>query len=184
VPSASVSVASGLRIHHAAASSTTTKTATTLLVLDRKSRGILGHCEIAVIRDKAELISPAVSGRPIHEADMSRIAARTLQLCQTNWCRMLHRMSTITAILEPNPDGTVHLPLPVELRGSKVKVTATLEASSPESTAAVADWPARREAALVALNRIRKRGGIQSIPDPAAWQEETRKDRALPGRER
>ena len=36
-------------------------------------------------------------------------------------------MSTITAILEPDVDGTLHLPLPAEMRSSKVKVTATLE---------------------------------------------------------
>lgn len=36
-------------------------------------------------------------------------------------------MSVITAILEPNADGSVHLPLPPELRHITVKVTATLE---------------------------------------------------------
>jgi len=39
-------------------------------------------------------------------------------------------MSLITAILEPDADGSVHLPLPPELRHSAVKVTATLEAVS------------------------------------------------------
>jgi hypothetical protein len=39
-------------------------------------------------------------------------------------------MSTITAILEPDADGSVHLPLPPELRHSTVKVTATVEAAS------------------------------------------------------
>ena len=43
-------------------------------------------------------------------------------------------MSTITAILEPDADGTVRLPLPPELRHAPVKVTATLEtASAPEA---------------------------------------------------
>ena len=37
-------------------------------------------------------------------------------------------MSTITAILEPDADGTLHLPLPVELRHGKVRVEATVEA--------------------------------------------------------
>ena len=40
-------------------------------------------------------------------------------------------MNTITAILEPDADGSLHLPLPPELRRSQVKVTATLEAVSP-----------------------------------------------------
>lgn len=46
-------------------------------------------------------------------------------------------MSTITAILEPDADGTLHLPLPPELRHGKVKVEATLlpvtEQSADES---------------------------------------------------
>jgi hypothetical protein len=95
---------------------------------------------------------------------------------------MVSTMSTITAILEPDPDGTIHLPLPVELRGSKIKVTATLEPSLPDSPSMAADWPSRRDAALTILQRIRERGGIQSIPDPAAWQKEMRQDHDLPGR--
>jgi hypothetical protein len=39
-------------------------------------------------------------------------------------------MSTITAILEPNADGTLHLPVPDELKSGKVKVVATLEAAN------------------------------------------------------
>ena len=40
-------------------------------------------------------------------------------------------MSTIAAILDADPDGSLHLPLPPELRGAKVKVNATLEAAEP-----------------------------------------------------
>lgn len=40
-------------------------------------------------------------------------------------------MSTFTAILEADPDGSLHLPLPPELHGSMVKVSATLEAAEP-----------------------------------------------------
>jgi hypothetical protein len=36
-------------------------------------------------------------------------------------------MSTITAILEPEADGSLRLPLPPELRHAPVKVTAMLE---------------------------------------------------------
>ncbi|MDA1276365.1 MAG: DUF2281 domain-containing protein [Verrucomicrobia bacterium] len=36
-------------------------------------------------------------------------------------------MSTITAILEADADGMLHLPVPAELRHGKVKVEATLE---------------------------------------------------------
>jgi hypothetical protein len=37
-------------------------------------------------------------------------------------------MSTFTAILEPDSDGCLHLPVPEELRGSKVRVVAHMEA--------------------------------------------------------
>jgi hypothetical protein len=43
-------------------------------------------------------------------------------------------MSTITAVLDADPDGTLHLPLPAELRSSKVKVTATLENVGDQSS--------------------------------------------------
>jgi hypothetical protein len=36
-------------------------------------------------------------------------------------------VSTIKAILEPEADGTLHLPLPPELRQGKIRVEATLE---------------------------------------------------------
>lgn len=39
-------------------------------------------------------------------------------------------MSTITVILEPQADGTLHLPVPEELKSAKVKVVATLEAAT------------------------------------------------------
>jgi hypothetical protein len=40
-------------------------------------------------------------------------------------------VSTFTAVLEPQPDGTVHVPVPEELRHNKVQVVATL-AAAPE----------------------------------------------------
>lgn len=36
-------------------------------------------------------------------------------------------MSTITAILTPSPDGTLHLPLPEHLRSGRIRVVATLD---------------------------------------------------------
>jgi len=36
-------------------------------------------------------------------------------------------MKTITATLEAQPDGTLHLPVPPELQHGKLLVTATLE---------------------------------------------------------
>ena len=51
-------------------------------------------------------------------------------------------MSKITAILEADEDGTLHLPVPPELRNAKVRVTATLEAA-PETTTAEKRTPLR-----------------------------------------
>ena len=45
-------------------------------------------------------------------------------------------MSTITAILEAHADGTLHLPLPAELRHGKIEVTATLKPANGASAAA------------------------------------------------
>lgn len=86
-------------------------------------------------------------------------------------------MSTITAILEADADGTLHLPLPAELRHSKLKVTATIEAASEES-----ERPTR-ETALAALRQLQEMGTFKEITDPVAWQREIRKDRPLPGRD-
>jgi hypothetical protein len=38
-------------------------------------------------------------------------------------------MSTIHATLQPDPDGTLHLPLPPELRQGPVHVTAVIESA-------------------------------------------------------
>jgi hypothetical protein len=86
-------------------------------------------------------------------------------------------MSTITAILEADADGTLHLPVPQNLRRGKVRVVATLE-SELETT----DRPTR-EAAMAALRQLRTLGTFKKITDPVAWQREIRKDRPLPGRD-
>lgn len=86
-------------------------------------------------------------------------------------------MSTIKALLEPHADGSLHLPLPPELRHGKVKVEASLE-SVPEH-----GDDANGGTVLDAMRELRKIGGMgDSIPDPVAWQREQRKDRPLPGR--
>ena len=41
-------------------------------------------------------------------------------------------MSTITTILEPDADGTLHLPLPEELRHGKIRITATMLRATEE----------------------------------------------------
>ena len=41
-------------------------------------------------------------------------------------------MSTITAILQADADGTLHLPLPPELRKQRIRVKAGLEAQAPD----------------------------------------------------
>ena len=76
-------------------------------------------------------------------------------------------VSTITAVLEPDLDGTLHLPLPADLRSSKVKVTATLES--------VAERPSQAEA-MSALNALSRLGTFRDIDDPVVWQREIRDD--------
>jgi hypothetical protein len=87
----------------------------------------------------------------------------------------LKKVSTIIAILEAHADGSIHLPVPVEMRRGKVKVTATLIPVSGETEQEVNP--------LDSLRRIAARGGIKNIPDPARWQREIRQDRPLPDRE-
>ena len=43
-------------------------------------------------------------------------------------------MSTITAILEPDADGTLHLPIPPELRHQAIRVQAVLEPATAEKS--------------------------------------------------
>lgn len=55
-------------------------------------------------------------------------------------------MSTITAILEADADGSLHLPLPAEMRRGKIKVVASLTAVSADAemtlarTGAASQW--------------------------------------------
>ncbi|MFM8719812.1 MAG: hypothetical protein ACKOKC_16060 [Chthoniobacterales bacterium] len=76
-------------------------------------------------------------------------------------------MSTITAVLEPDLDGTLHLPVPAEMRSTKIKVTATLES--------IAERPSQAEA-MAALQALSRLGTFRHIKDPVAWQRETRED--------
>ena len=90
-------------------------------------------------------------------------------------------MSTITAILEADADGTLHLPVPEMLRRGKVRVVATLQ-TEPET--AMSGTKAKPGTPLEALKELRKLGGLSRvIPDPVAWQREQRQERPLPGRD-
>jgi hypothetical protein len=92
-------------------------------------------------------------------------------------------MNTISAILDVDADGTIHLPLPEEMRHGKVEVTATLRALGTSSIAlrATPEQVSRRR---TALRELRALGGLGSlIPDPTLWQRDERTDRTLPGRE-
>ena len=54
-------------------------------------------------------------------------------------------MSTITTILEANADGTLHLPLPEELRHGKIRITATMQSAAggpPRAKAGI--WSGRQ----------------------------------------
>lgn len=92
-------------------------------------------------------------------------------------------MSTITAILEADADGTIHMPAPAELRRGRVKVSATLEAvdeSVPTLPHATPEMLRNRKAAF---GKLRALNPFRSVENPVAWQQELRKDRALPGRD-
>ncbi len=89
-------------------------------------------------------------------------------------------MSTIQAILDPDADGTLHLPLPESLRHCRVKVEATLV---PAPLATPMDTETRRREDLIGiLAQIRKRDPFKHIENPVNWQREMREDRPLPGR--
>ena len=119
-------------------------------------------------------------------------------------------MSTVTVILEPDADGTLHLSLPKSLCRGKVRVVATpLEdeqdnvplssfedaalSSAMEQLRASAglrrrelppvEQERRRLAAIEALRQLRESNPYRDISDPVAWQREIRQDRRLPFRD-
>jgi hypothetical protein len=89
-------------------------------------------------------------------------------------------MSTFTATLDIQPDGTLHVPAPDGLCRGKVAIHATMEPADgglPEDTE-------RMEMRMNALRHLRASGVIHAaIPDPVDWQREQRGERPLPGRE-
>ena len=84
-------------------------------------------------------------------------------------------MSTITAVLDACPDGTLHLPLPPDLRGVRVRVEAKLEAA-PSVTKSPVELRA-------IMRKLRDRNPFRGVSDPVAWQREAREDVRLPGRD-
>ena len=93
-------------------------------------------------------------------------------------------MSTITVILEAHADGTLHLPVPAELRHGKVAVTATLTAANGAASTTPRATPEMLRKREEAFKKLRELGGLRdAIPDPMAWQRELRVDRPLPGRD-
>jgi hypothetical protein len=91
-------------------------------------------------------------------------------------------VSTITAVLEPDADGNLHLPLPPELRHRKVKIEARIEPVEDGSVmpTATPEMLGHRKEALATLRAL---GGLRDvIPDPTAWQREQREDRSMPER--
>ena len=120
-------------------------------------------------------------------------------------------MSTITAILEPDTEGNLHLPLPEILRHGKMRVVATpLEEEERREAPLTADEEAtmlkeievlreraglrrrelpreeqerRRQTAVEALRQLRESNPYLDLADPVAWQREIRQDRRLPFRD-
>lgn len=97
-------------------------------------------------------------------------------------------MSTLTIVLEPDADGTVHVPVPEELRHEKVRVVVSLESAKEATPGRKLPFPPATpemiEKRMAAFQALRALGGLKHvIPDPVEWQREIRKDRPLPGRE-
>ncbi|MDZ4287243.1 MAG: hypothetical protein U0984_04755 [Prosthecobacter sp.] len=87
-------------------------------------------------------------------------------------------MSTISAILTPSPDGTLHLPLPAGWRSGRVKVVAQVDLlSETQDQAMETDQP---KELLEIMERIARRNPFKGIKDPVAWQREMREDVVLP----
>lgn len=83
-------------------------------------------------------------------------------------------MSTITAVLEADPDGTLHLPLPPDLHGVRVRVNATVEAAQPATPTVVG--------LRAIMQELRQRNPFRDMNDPVAWQRAAREDVQLPRR--
>jgi hypothetical protein len=120
-------------------------------------------------------------------------------------------MSTITAILEVDADGTLHLPVPEILRRGKMRVVATpLEDEEKGDATLTSDEEAsmmksieelrtraglrrrelppdeqerRRQTALEALRQLRVSNPYLDLADPVDWQREIRQDGRLPFRD-
>lgn len=77
-------------------------------------------------RRKTAFLAGRISPQPHVRRRLHDLASGTLR-------DTFLEMSTITAILEPDADGTLHLPVPQELRCGKVRITATMEAAAGAS---------------------------------------------------
>ncbi|HLX62814.1 MAG TPA: hypothetical protein VKX17_16170 [Planctomycetota bacterium] len=85
-------------------------------------------------------------------------------------------MSTITAILEPAADGTLHVPVPNELRNVKFKVVATPQQAVTNTSIAQSAEAERQRKLLVVMESISQSNPFEGI-DPVEWQREVREDR-------
>ena len=87
-------------------------------------------------------------------------------------------MSTITAILESDADGTLRLPLPAAWRRRQVKVVAQVDLL-PDATQAATDADPSTQLFDI-MERIAQRNPFKGIKDPMEWQREMREDVILP----
>ena len=127
-------------------------------------------CSVLSIRVSAALADSWTIGKlsPAHPEPISAFAAAAR-------VRYDASMSSITAVLDACPDGTLHLPLPPDLRGIRVRVEAKLEAASSA---------AKRPVELRAImQKIRDRNPFRGVSDPVAWQRAAREDVRVPGRD-
>ena len=116
-------------------------------------------------RHRATPCSLCLSERHLPESGLRRLVPWAIQ-----W-----PVSTITAVLDADPDGTLHLPLPPDLHGTGIRIEAKLEATKPA--------PQAEGGLRAVMCQIRARNPFRAISDPAAWQREKREDVSLPGRQ-
>lgn len=75
--------------------------------------------------------------------------------------------------------GVMHVEVPKDWIGRPLHVRI----EPGDIPAALMTAKERHAKGLAAMKRLAARGGIKGIPDPVAWQRESREDRPLPGRE-
>jgi hypothetical protein len=85
-------------------------------------------------------------------------------------------------MVEPAAEDMLRVPIPIDLRDGRIKVTVTMEPVTASGRPAPAT-PAMIQRRKEAFEALRKLNPFRDIEDPVAWQREIRRDKPLPGRD-